>query len=621
MALMQALAALLGVCGLCLGFASLGNSLLKQIKFEMPGSREHLLVSAGIGLLSAEIFLFAVQLTRHIRAGSFVLIAILALSVVWEHRDIWNQLRRALTLEATLRPFFKLLLGSLGAVLLVEFLVSQAPLTGSDALNYHFAIQKLTLQYGFHPTFSNFHGFLCGQHHLLILFALALGSEHLALGLLFLGGVLTAAALACLASRWTSPQVAIIVTLLFLLTPLVFWQVCTSGSPDIFMAFFVCVAVLVLSHEGSPKRWQLAVIAGFLAGGIAGAKYTGIPIAAAFLAATAFEFKSVAEPFYFALASLLSGVWPYARNFMWTGDPVFPVLAAKLAPHLVTSAGLGQLAQDTGASTTHHFAQLLSFELFAGVRPDAAPGLWDFFGPAVVALAPLIFFAFQNTRTWRVSLFVWFFSGLAIFFSSGLPRFTLPIFPLALAGVGAGWQASRERNWRMTYAVTAALIGGLFFMGLAGLTRYSAKPMLAATGRLSKTEYLREYAPDYQIAEATNRTLATQRDSACSSLLFVRHLYYFEIRYLNGDPGTSFVVDPDRLRTANDWRQFFREKGICFVVRAPEYPQAIAEPLSQLENEGYLSALAEADIQNFEGNRLEGIRKTVPVMILQVKRR
>jgi hypothetical protein len=38
----------------------------------------------------------------------------------------------------------------------------------------------LILAYGFHPDFSISHSFFCGQHHLLILFGLALGSEQLA---------------------------------------------------------------------------------------------------------------------------------------------------------------------------------------------------------------------------------------------------------------------------------------------------------------------------------------------------------------------------------------------------------------------------------------------------------
>jgi hypothetical protein len=124
----------------------------------------------------------------------------------------------------------------------VEFLASQAPLTGSDALHYHFTAQKQILEFGFHPFFSDSNSFLCGQHHVLILFGLALGSERLALGFIYLGGILTTASLACLASRWASEKLVLASSLLFLLSPVVFWQITSSGAPDIFMAFLACTA-------------------------------------------------------------------------------------------------------------------------------------------------------------------------------------------------------------------------------------------------------------------------------------------------------------------------------------------------------------------------------------------
>src|SRR5205814_9500622 len=52
--------------------------------------------------------------------------------------------------------------------------------------------------------------------YLLILLGLALGSEQLALGFIFLGGILTAASLACLASRWAPYEIVTGFVLIFL---------------------------------------------------------------------------------------------------------------------------------------------------------------------------------------------------------------------------------------------------------------------------------------------------------------------------------------------------------------------------------------------------------------------
>jgi hypothetical protein len=375
--------------------------------------------------------------------------------------------------------------------------------------------------------------------------------------------------------------------------------------------------VMVLCKNGDTVKWQRAVVAGFLVGGIAGAKYTGVLIAGSFLLAMAFESRSLALTFYFSSAALFSGMWPFLRNFLWTRDPIFPILGAKLAPHLVTSFGLATLASDSGASMAHPISHLLPFLFFAGRRPDQAPGLWDFFGPLILALGPLLLIAFRNTRIWRLPLLVWSLSGTAIFFSSGLPRFLLPVFPLALCAVGGGWEASRQRVWKIGRAISSGLVAGLLVIGLVGLAKYSARPLLAATGAVDKTNYLEQSAPDYQVVEAINHTLAGQDGH---TLLFVRHMYFLDVPYLNGDPETSFEIDASRLQTNDAWLRLFNEKNISFVVRSPNYPESIAKYLLQMERDGNLRPFAQIEVQNFAGNRIDSAVRTIPVVILKVER-
>jgi hypothetical protein len=66
---------------------------------------------------------------------------------------------------------------------------------------------------------------------------------------------------------------------------------------------------------------------------------------------------------------------------------------------------------DSRASATVPF-------LFFAAMQKHSPGFWDFFGPAVLALAPLLLFVIRNARAWRVALLVWFCSSLGIFFPS-----------------------------------------------------------------------------------------------------------------------------------------------------------------------------------------------------------
>jgi hypothetical protein len=55
------------------------------------------------------------------------------------------------------------------------------------------------------------------------------------------------------------------------------------------------------------------------------------------------------------------------------------------------------------------------------------------------------------------------------------------------------------------------------------------------------------------------------------------------------------------------------------VVRAPDYPSAIAAALGRLEATGELEPFAQGEVSDFEGLRILGVRKTQPIVILRVK--
>ncbi len=616
MAVTQDLLTLLALAWFCLAFACFGNSILRLLKFELERDSEHLLVAIGVGLISTEVFLFLVQFTQHIRQGNLFVIVLLCIPLFSESSVILRKTGAIFQLRSSRSAVGSYLLLFIGIVLSAEFLTSMAPLAGSDAMHYHFTVQRLILEQGFHPFFSNSHSFLCGQHHQLILLGLALGSEKLALGFIFLGGVLSAAVLASLAARWGSEQMVLGITLLFLLTPVVFWQMSSSGAPDIYMAFFAGTVLIVMYQSADAATWRQALLVGFLTGGVAGAKYTGCLIAIAVALAIATEFRSVAKTAIFALGTLVGGISPYLRNTIWTGNPVFPFLSARLSPHLVTVYGLQNLANDTGAATNHNPAQLVQFLFFAGIRAGGV-GFWDFFGPTVLALAPLVILAFKNTKEWRVAFLVWFFGSLCIFFASGLPRFLLALYPIALFCIVGGLKSSLSRDWKIAHAVSVGTMGLMIVAGAAGLAVYCKKPLLAGVGFVSEGEYLSNRAQDYQASQAINQMLGTPEHTG-RALLFLRHQYYLRIPYLNGDPGTSFEVDPDQLKTPEQWKQFLKAKGVTYVVRTPHYPVMVAAPLEELEKRGDLALFGQREVDNFQGMRVNDVHVTIPVVILRV---
>ena len=619
MALVSSLATLLAVGLFAVIAAGFGSRLLLTCGLEFASDAEHLLCSITFGVICFEILLFPAQLPSHARIAVVIVTLLFAAFGLLHCPPLFPRASRVVQRMLKGSSLERALITLTAAVLLVEGLAAMAPLTGSDALHYHFTAPLLILRSGFHPDFFLSYSLLSGQTHLLILMALALGSDKLAMGLLFLGGVLAAAAGACLARRWTGREWSWLVALVFLLTPVVFWQISSAGAPDLWMAAFATVAVIVISRAAefhSSAHISHALLAGALAGAVAGTKYTGCIVAASLAVAYFLEARAVSRWMMFMFAALCAGVWPYARNFAWTRDPSFPFLMPWISPGRVNQYTLHSILADTGAADHRTFFRILEFPLFAAIDP-AHLGFWQFLGPIVLAFAPLLVLTIRNTAAWRAALTVWILSALAIGASSGMTRFALPVFPIALAAVLAGAAHTSLAGLRKTHYVAAATLGVLLASGAAGLLVYERAAVSAAVGLTSREIYLRDHAPEYQDAEVINQVLAG-KESQGKVLVFLRHTYYLRVPFLYGDPTASWAVDPAKFQTPEEWRKLFRENGIRWVVRSPVYPPAIAAPLNALEAGGTLVPIAQSDVSDFHGMRMSNDRQRRSVVILAV---
>lgn len=617
MALILSLAALFGAAAFGIACAGLGHRILRVGRLEFDDDLERLLCSAAVGTISYEAALALAEFTGHLRAAVYLLvIAVVALGA-FEFPLVLSEVKRIirLVLAGSRKEHF---LGALLiAVLAFEAVAAMAPLTGSDALRYHFTAPMLILRNGFSPNFSLVHSFFVGQGHLLILTGLALGTEKLALGLIFLGGALSAAAVACLARKWSSREWAWLAALSFLLTPIVFWQIFAAGAPDIWMAFFTATSVLAVARFGADRRRMPAFFVGILAGALAGAKYTGCILAATSALAFLVEAQSLRGLTPFVGGALAVGIWPYLRNALWTRDPMFPFLLRWIAPERVNSFTLPSIIADTGANSHQTMLQLTGFPLFSAV--DAAhAGFWQFFGPLCLVFAPFILLAFRNTSLWRASLIVWLGGSVAIGATTGMLRFLLPLWAVALAAVFAGAAHLTRRNWKFLRAVCLVSIGVFLVACAAGLAVYGHSAASVAVGLTSRENYLRDRAPNYGQVEFVNQTLQGT-ENRNKTLVFMQHVYYLRVPFLSGNPDTSWTIDPQRFASRQSWREFFRSENIRWIVRAPDYPPAIAAPLKQLEEEGELQPVARSEVTDFAGMRIFDLRTKVPVIILRTK--
>lgn len=616
MAVITSLAALAAVFLFAFVCAALGCQFLRAVRLDLSDDTEKVLCATAVGFIFFEALL---GLSEFVAPLLFSIMLILAAAVVVgasEWPTLWRTILRIFKQVPSRSLVERILIALVGFLLVLEGLVATAPMTGSDALHYHFATPMRLLRGGFHPNFFVTTSFLTGQGHLLILTGLALGSEKLAMGLLYLAGGLAAAGAACLASTWVSGAWAYLAALAFLLNPVVFWQISTAGVPDLWMAFFAVIGVLLIARARNDSAAGLPLVCGALAGGIAGTKYLGCIFATALLLAFLWEAPSLKRAALFLAGGLGTGVWPYARNLLWTGDPVFPFAMRWLAPGAVNQHALASLVAGTVVSHQRTLATLWKFPLFAAVN-RADVGFWEFFGPFCLMFLPLFFIRAERNPHWRAALIVTITGGLGVGLTSGMARYTLPALPIALAASFAGAAGVMAQPWKFARGIVTASLVGFLFLGAGGFAVYSTPALRAAVGLTSREEYLRQRSPDYAVSEFVNQTLAGKEGEG-NAMVFFRHLYYVRVPYLYGDPEDSWAVDPAHLATPEAWRDFMRRNRIRWIVRAPNYPEEICAPLEQMEHSGALVPVARRDVSAFAGNRILGIRKTVAAVIFRV---
>jgi hypothetical protein len=612
---LKTLGALAGVGVFSLIMAGVGSRLFRWARVGIDDPAEYLLCAIATGVILFELVCFFLATAEVLLPGLWFLLCACGLIAFLEMAALRERTRELWVRARGQSGAAKIVCGLFLLTLAFEGVTAMAPLTGSDAMHYHFAVPCLVLSQGWHAIFFLTHSFLTGQGHLLILAGLGLGSERLALGFLFLGGALAALAAACLARRWMPSAGAWLMALTFVLTPVVFWQMSTAGTPDLWMALYAVLSLLMIARFVQSHAKVYCWLAGAFAGAIAGTKYTGCVIAGSLALALLLESRSMRALGMFFAAALSAGIWPYARNTVWTGDPVFPFFAARLQPGNYNAYAMAAILADTGGSGKWHVLDLLRFPLFAAID-EKNIGLWQFLGPICLVFAPLLFFAWRKTVLWRGCLVVWTVSTVGIGLTSGMMRFAVPVYPLTLAAVMAGLWSIPMREWKLVRTLAWATLVGFLVLGAGGLLMYGRAAAMAAIGAQSREDYLAAHAPDFSKARFVNDAL---RGRPGKALIFFQHVYHLQVPYVYGNPDGSWAVDPDKLQSNAQWEEFFQKEQIRWVVKAPQYPQALAESLRKLEAEGLLVTIASGEVEDFSGNRIRGVRERISVEILQVQ--
>lgn len=620
MTLIAALATLAVVFALaCLGVA-FGSRMFSWFGVSVDGGLERALYGSGLFFASFQALAFLLSIFGFLNPS--IVIATLVVAALLAGKE-WKQVDRlagtfvARVWVATREPLTLILILSTIVFLGLDALLSTAPLVGSDAMLYHFAVPMLEMGKRWEPIFWLPFSFYTGQAHSLIQLALTLRSERLAMGSIFLAGGLTASGLFALVRNLASERWAWVASLAFLLSPMVYWQMSTSGSPDIWIAFYVTLAVLAAARgiDARQSRWWF--LASIFAGAAAGVKYTSWVVPVTIVLCCLVSTRSLRQCAQCGVCSLLAGGLPLVRNAWWSGDPMFPFLTRWINPANLNPYALkGILGSLTPSDSSHALIGLVKYPLLLSLKGDSYGGFGHWYGPLVIAFCPLLFFAGRENSLWPLSGVMWTAILLTNELTAQQPRYLLSAFPLALALIFACAARAIKMKWRLVHVSVVGTIALFLLFGAASEAVYSRDFLPVVFGHEKREEFLMRMAPDYPAAALVTKSL---KGAGGKAMIFLLYVYYVRVPFEVGTPGESWLVYPDKITDDDSLMRFLGERGVRWVVKSPNYPQPLAQVFQQLEDEGKLRPVVVGDASTFSTFRMNEDRAKFKVEILEVQ--
>ena len=615
--------------GLVIVHAAFGWQCLRRFRWPAERWLDSALCSVAFAFGLSALLMFSLGIVGWLRP--VVVWALVSVMGVAAGRAGW---RGAL---GSMRQFWRALSGGaargaglawlvlLTGVLLLSLLTVSAPLTGSDALSYHFMVPRLYEDAGrVFPVFWHVNSFFSiGTGHGLILLGTMLGDASTGLRLCHLGGVLSTLATYALARRFMPANWALLTAALLLVAPMTFWQMSVAGAPDMWTTLYTVLAVLTLLNWSDRRDEGSLGLCGFFAGLAASSKYTGWAVPLLVLPFVIFfgprSAKGLGKALLlFVLPVLVAGSWRHVLNYVWTGDPVFPFLARLLAVENFNTFTYEKMLTGTRAPgftltpwrfVTYPF--LLTLE-------GRTVGVGHYFGPIILSLAPI---ALVSSLTARLRIVLLLCLGFFVtnWLTSQVGRFLLPVFPLALVlSVHALWWLTCRPGLRIARTAAWTAVGAFLCFGVAASALYARDFLPVVVGTESREAFLRRMAPDYEIAEYVNEAIAGQPGKV---MVFFRHTYYLTVPFVHGDPRISWIMTLERTKTADSLHQLLQELDVRWVVETGPYPFWLESSFRELKRRGLLTEGPSTDVENFSGNRIYGRRGPVRVVILRVEPR
>ena len=552
---------------LALGFLSLGRAVLDSLKIsealEAP-EKSFLSLIIGEGLISL-IILSLGLLSLYTNAVLLSLFALLCWGA-WRERDFFSKAVQKIKDSAQeKRDWISILCWTaIFAALLRGFITSSAPDTDWDSLAYHLALPKIFLH---DKALVNLR-WSANAHYplnteMIYLLCLALIGARAAHVVNFINGLGLLAATWLIARRFFGKKAAEISCAILSVQPL-FQRVIGNAETDLNIAQAIAASFFVLLVSSTEplkrERKRLLFLCGLLSGLAASAKITGLWAIAA-LGALILIQKShsirekMREIFIYGSGTFLLGFPWYLKNWLQTGNPVWPYLGQFFRANTLDMAAWKRLSDSVTEGVSKTFVHYLSVPFLLILKP--AKFLHH---PQWMMIPFLILLSLRLIRRpplklieKKILLFMFFFYTVWFYVYQDW-RYFLPAAAILAVLIGA-WSAQLlgEKTFLRAPAFSAILIGLWPLKKLSSNNEMYAFLNLDAASEPPAEHYLeKSLGPWYLMSQAANRLPPN------SKIFLFRDVrgYYLNPQYAWGDPLNPGVLD---YASIADWRQLRQE--------------------------------------------------------------
>ncbi|HTH15868.1 MAG TPA: hypothetical protein VL974_04385 [Magnetospirillum sp.] len=412
----------------------------------------------------------------------------------------WLNRLRSLNALATLaaaiawcraNPWAAGLWAAVGLSLTSLLIQGMAPPNDYDSLMYHIALPRRDVEQGFiGPDWelSVFSFFPALAEHMYRV-ALVLSGERAAQCITGLFGVALAVGTSALARRLgLGATAAALAALMTVSVRATVWELATCEVEAV-LACYVVALLLIYLHWREQGGFAPMIVFGLLAGASVATKYHGLVVVMGLAPVLLWEAfrrpRALAELAAGAMVALAVLAPHLVRDYVFTGNPVFPLLNHMLFPD--GPAFYRDMGQYMGRERS--LLNLLRVYWDASVLPTYYFDGAMLGAPYLLAFAPMAVFARPRPTLPLLGLIaiytvVWYLT------MSQQVRFLLPITPLfaIFAAAGAAWLWGNARGAARVATAIGSL--GLALPQAAFVGIYSALRLPAALGVVDRTTYL-----------------------------------------------------------------------------------------------------------------------------------